>query len=216
MLEILGEFGPRFVEAALATIGMSLIAFALAFVIGAVIAGFRVSPIPPLVRVATLYTEFFRNMPLAVLVVLVFFVLPDLDLGLSPFYSGVAALSLYTGAYLAEVIRSGINTVASGEVEAARAVGMSFVQVLTIIVLPQALRTVVPPIGNMFIAHTKNTTVAVFASAGELMDLFVRRTGSATANFFDAALIAAIFFIAVLIPVGALFGLIERRVAIKR
>lgn len=215
MLDIVGEYGPRLVVGLLTTARIALLAFALAFLFGLLIAAFRVSPVPPLVRAAGLYVTFFRNIPLAVLMILVFFVLPDLDLGLSGFWSAVLALSLYSGAYLAEIIRSGINTVAAGEVEAARAVGLTFTQVLGLIVLPQALRSVVAPIGSLFIAHTKNTTVAALISAGELGD-FTRRAGSASANYFTVALLVAIVFVVILVPTGSLFGVLERRVAIKR
>lgn len=215
MLDIVSEYGPRLVSGLLTTARMALIAFALAFLFGLLIAACRVSPVPPLVRAAGLYVTFFRNIPLAVLMILVFFVLPDLELGLSGFWSAVLALSLYSGAYLAEIIRSGINTVAAGEVEAARAVGLTFTQVLGLIVLPQALRSVVAPIGSLFIAHTKNTTVAALISAGELGD-FTRRAGSASANYFTVALLVAIVFVVILVPTGSLFGALERRVAIKR
>jgi len=215
LLDIVGEYGPRLVVGLLTTARIALLAFALAFLFGLLIAAFRVSPVPPLVRAAGLYVTFFRNIPLAVLMILVFFVLPDLDLGLSGFWSAVLALSLYSGAYLAEIIRSGINTVAAGEVEAARAVGLTFTQVLGLIVLPQALRSVVAPIGSLFIAHTKNTTVAALISAGELGD-FTRRAGSASANYFTVALLVAIVFVVILVPTGSLFGVLERRVAIKR
>lgn len=215
MLDILSEFGPRLVDGLIRTVQIAVVAFALAFLLGLVLATFRVSPVPPLQRAASLYTDFFRNIPLAVLMILVFFVLPDLELGLSSFWSAVLALGLYSAAYLAEILRSGINTVAPGEVEAGRAVGMNFTQVLGLIVLPQALRSVVGPIGSLFIAHSKNTTVAALISAGELGD-FVRRAGSASAQYFTVALIVSIVFVALLIPTGALFGVLERKVAIKR
>jgi glutamate transport system permease protein len=215
VFEILREYGPMLAEYAVNTVTMSVLAFASAIAVGAVIAGFRLSPVPPLRRLATIYTEAFRNIPLAVLMIVLFFVLPDLDLRLSGYWTGWLALTLYSGAYAAEVIRAGVNTVATGEVEAARAIGLGFTRVLGLIVLPQAVRTVVPPFGSLFIAHTKNTTVAALISAGELAD-FVRRVGSATANTFDTALVVAVLFVLVLVPVGALFGVLERRVEVKR
>lgn len=215
MRDIIRDYGPGLISALTTTVRMALLAFALAFIVGLVIAAFRVSPVPPLQRTAALYVNFFRNIPLAVLMILVFFVLPDLNLGLSGFGSAVLALTLYSGAYLAEVLRSGINTVAAGEVEAARAVGMTFTQVLSLIVLPQALRSVVGPIGSLFIAHTKNTTVAALIAGGELGD-FLRRAGSASAQYRTVALLVAIVFVVILIPTGTLFGFIERKVAIRR
>jgi glutamate transport system permease protein len=215
VLDLLQRFGDDILRALGVTLSMSLISFVLAFVVGMVAAGCRVSPVPPLRRAAALYTEMFRNVPLAVLMVLMFFALPDIGYVVPTFWTAVLALTLYTGSYIGEAIRAGINSVAPGEVEAARALGLGFGQVLGTIVLPQALRTVVAPIGSLFIAHTKNTTVAAVISAEELGD-FLRTAGSAAANYFGVAFIVAVLFVLLLIPIGVAFGWVERRVAIRR
>jgi len=215
LLDIVGEYGPRLVVGLLTTARIALLAFALAFLFGLLIAAFRVSPVPPLVRAAGLYVTFFRNIPLAVLMILVFFVLPDLDLGLSGFWSAVLALSLYSGAYLAEIIRSGINTVAAGEVEAARAVGLTFTQVLGQVVLPQALRSVVAPLGNVFIALIKNTSIAYTISVVELTRV-VNDLANQTGEAIPLYLGAAVAYLLLTLPSSAAIGAIERKVAIRR
>jgi len=209
------ENWPAYLNGVLATVSLSLVAFAGAIVVGALLAVSRVSPVPPLRRAAGLYTELVRNTPLTVLMVLAFFGLPDVDATLSTFLTAALALALYTGAFLGEAIRSGINTVAAGQAEAARAIGLSFGQILGIVVLPQALRSVIGPIANLFIAHTKNTSVAFAISYVELTGVS-RNVGNATAQSFAAILIAALCYVVLLVPTGQAFGVLERRVAIRR
>jgi len=146
---------------------------------------------------------------------LAFFGLPDIGFLLPGIPTAILALSIYTGAFLAETFRSGINAVSVGQAEAARSLGLTFPQVLGRIVFPQALRTVVPPIGNLFIAHTKNTSVAYVIGVVELTGAS-RNIGNATARPFQVFLVAAVVYVTVLIPTGILFGALERRVAIKR
>lgn len=215
MFEILVDHAPALWAGVQRMALMAVLGYASALVVGTIVAAFRISPIPPLRAVAAVYTEVFRNIPLPVLMITLYFVLPDLGIDLTGFWTGWLSLTLYTGAYAAEVIRSGVNTVAPGEAEAARALGLSFTRVLGNIVVPQAVRTVIPPLTSLFIAHTKNTTVAALISAGEVAD-FVRRVGSATAQYYDTALLAAVVFVVILVPIGALAGRIERKVAIKR
>lgn len=206
---------PAYLDGVLATVTLSLVGFAGAIVVGLLLAISRVSPIPPLRRAAGVYTELVRNTPLTVLMVLAFFGLPDVGYTLSTFLTAALALALYTGAFLGEAIRSGINTVAAGQAEAARAIGLTFGQILGIVVLPQALRAVVAPIANLFIAHTKNTSVAFAISYVELSGVS-RNVGNATAQSFAAIMIAAICYVALLVPAGQAFALLERRVAIRR
>src|SRR2546421_1242745 len=128
------------------TLNLIGLSFALALVLGAAMASFRVSPVPPLRWLGTAYVEYFRNTPLAVLMLLFFFGFPKIALNFSNFVDAVLALGIYTGAFVTETLRSGINSVDRGQVEAARSLGLSFTQMLRLVVLPQAFRTVVPPL----------------------------------------------------------------------
>jgi glutamate transport system permease protein len=190
-------------------------AFALAFTIGVVVAACRVSPVAPLRAAGTLYVETVRNTPLAVLFVLFFFGLPKIGVIYSPFVSAVIVLGAYTGAFLAETIRSGINTVAVGQAEAARALGLTFPQVLGIVVLPQALRTVVAPVGSLFIACTKNSSVASVISVGELTHISLQ-LNTDTARPIPVFLGTAVAYLLLTLPSGWVFGGVERRVAVRR
>lgn len=198
-----------------ATLALTLASFALAFLVGIVVAGCRVSPVPPLRAAGALYVETFRNVPLPALFFLFFFGLPKVGLVYSPFVSSVVVLSVYTGAFLAETIRSGVNTVATGQAEAARAIGLTFPQVLGVVVLPQALRSVVAPVGNLFIALTKNSSIAFTISVRELTGV-ASQLITETAQPVPAFLGAAAAYLLLTIPSGLAFAALERRVAVRR
>lgn len=143
------------------TLILFLFSSLFALLLGIVVAAFRVSPVTPMRAVGTVYVNIVRNTPLTL--VFLFFVFGYPRLGFpNPGYLVLAiiALSLYTATYVAEAIRSGINTVPLGQAEAARAIGLPFAETMSLVVLPQAFRAVVPPVMNVFIALLKNTTVA--------------------------------------------------------
>ncbi|MGJ0204189.1 ABC transporter permease subunit [Leucobacter sp. gxy201] len=141
----------------------------LALVLGIIVGAMRVSPVPIARAVGTLYVNLVRNTPLTLVFFFFVFGYPKLGLpDLSPFVLGTLAIGIYTATYVAEVLRAGINTVPVGQAEAARAIGLPFGQVMTLVVLPQAFRSVVPPMMSVFIALLKNTTVAAGFSIAEL------------------------------------------------
>ena len=197
------------------TVSLTLLSYTAAFVIGTVIAAFRVSPVPPLRAVGAFYVGTIRNTPLAVLMIGFLFGAGDVGIKYSFFYTAVIVLSAYTGAFIAETIRAGVNAVSRGQGEAARSLGLTFPQVLWIIVLPQALRTVVAPLGSIFIALIKNSALAALISVNDLggtTEQLINETARATPVFLGAA----VAYLMLTIPSGLLVGGIERRVAIKR
>jgi His/Glu/Gln/Arg/opine family amino acid ABC transporter permease subunit len=154
-------------------LGNTLMIFAggavLALVIGIIVGAMRVSPIPIARGVGTVYVNLIRNTPLTLVFFFFIFGYPQLGLPkLSTTVLGILAIGIYTATYVAEVLRAGINTVPVGQAEAARAIGLPFGQVMTLVVLPQAFRSVVPPMMSVFIALLKNTTVAAGFSVLEL------------------------------------------------
>lgn len=205
----------RYWEGFHTTVSLTLWSFALAFAIGVLVASFRVSPIPPLRWVGALYVETIRNTPLPVLFVLFFFGFPKAGVIYSPFTSAVIVLGAYTGAFVGETVRAGINAVGAGQVEAARSLGLTFTQVLGIVVLPQALRTVVAPLGSVFIALTKNSSIAYTISVLELTGI-ADRLNTETARPIPVFLGAAAAYLVVTFPSGLLVGVLERRTAIRR
>jgi glutamate transport system permease protein len=197
------------------TLALTLASFAVALVIGLIIASMRVSPVAPLRAAGTAYVETIRNIPLLVLLFLFFFGFPKLGIQYPPFPSAVIVIGAYTGSFVAEAIRSGVNTVARGQAEAARAIGLTFPQSLRYVVLPQAVRAVVAPIGNIFVALIKNTALASTISVmdlGFVTDRLINETAQPVAIFLGA--VGSYLILA--LSAGWLFSVVEHRVAIKR
>ena len=184
-------------------------------VLGTVVAACRISPIGPLRLVGTVWVEAVRNTPLAVHFYLFFFGFTKVGIRYSPFTSGVLVLTVYTSAFVAETVRAGVNTVAQGQGDAARAVGLTLPQTLWTVVLPQAFRTVVAPIGNLFIALTKNSSVAALIAVGELTKV-AEGVSTNTAQPVAAFLGAGVAYLLLTLPSGFLFEAVERKVAFKR
>jgi glutamate transport system permease protein len=167
-MNILIDYWPLFRDGFLTTIELFLLAGAASLVLGTVLAMLRVSPVPVFRVMGTLYVTLVRNTPLTLLFLFLVFAYPYLDIiDLSFFTAAVVALTLYTSAFICEVVRSGINTVPLGQAEAARALGLRFGQSLSQVILPQAMRSVVPPLMSMLIALLKNTTIAAGFSVAE-------------------------------------------------
>lgn len=173
------------------TIQLLVYSALIATVLGTVLAGMRVAPVRIMNAIGTSYVNVFRNTPLLVMFILIFFGLPELDIRPPFLVKGVIALSIYTAAFVCEAVRSGINAVDVGQAEAARAVGMTFTQTLGIIVLPQAFRAVVPPMTSVYIALTKNTSIAAGFGLAEatrhMSGLLNNHPGAAYWLFFGVA-----------------------------
>ncbi len=205
----------RFAEGMGMTALLTVLSWLGAFVIGVVIASFRVGPIRPLRAVGTVYVEVVRNCPLTVLFVVFFFGFPSIGVTESPFTSAILVLSVYTGAFVAETIRAGVNTVAVGQVEAARSLGLGFTQVLGLVVLPQALRSVVGPLGSLFSALIRNSSIAYVIGLVELTGT-AAQLSVASAQFVPVYAGAALAYLALTLPTGLVVGVLERRLAIRR
>jgi len=215
-VQFLTDNFPLLRDAFLTTLGLSLLAGLVALVLGTVLAAMRVSPITPLRGLATFYVETFRNTPLTVVFFFIIFGLPQIDFVVGFFPGAVVAVGMYTAAFVAEALRSGINAVGPGQAEAARAIGLTFGQSLREVVLPQAFRTVVPPLGNVWIAMVKNTSIAAGFATTELAATLPRL---ANANAGDILLILVAVVVGyMLITVPSAYGIhhVERRVAILR
>ncbi|WP_028922649.1 amino acid ABC transporter permease [Pseudonocardia acaciae] len=199
----------------LTTVELTVLSFACALVLGTVVAVARICPVPLLRALGTGYVEIFRNVPLLMLLVLIVFALPDAGVSVSLFASVVAGVASYAAAYVCEAIRSGVNNVGVGQVEAARAVGMTFTQVLVHVVLPQAFRSMVQPLTNIFIAVALSTSLA--ASVG-VMDLtgVTRMLNVNYAQPVPAFLCAGLCYVLITLGAGLLGGVVERRLRVGR
>ncbi|HJX42776.1 MAG TPA: amino acid ABC transporter permease [Geodermatophilus sp.] len=204
-------------SAFLTTLSLAVVSGVVAVVLGTVLAGMRVSPVPPLRGLATFYVEVFRNTPLTVVFFFLAFGIVQIDLQFpSRFLTAVAALSLYTAAFVCEALRSGINSIPPGQAEAARALGLTFGQSLRQVVLPQAFRTVVPPLGNVWIALAKNTSIAAGFAVTDLTAA-LQRLANANADQLLAVFAAVIAgYLVITLPSAWLIRVVENRVAIVR
>jgi glutamate transport system permease protein len=197
-------------------VGLTLLSYACALLLGTFVAACRVSPVPPLRLFGACWVELFRNTPLTLMMLLFFFGFTKVGIGpYEPFPSAVIVLSVYTSAFIAETVRSGINTVAGGQGEAARAIGLTFGQTMMLVVLPQAFRTVVGPLGSLFIALTKNTSIASVIAVAELAKV-ADNLNTTTARPIPVFAGAVVGYLLLTLPSGFVLGAIERKVAIKR
>ena len=215
-MQYLADNFDLFWDAFLTTLSLSLLAGLLALVLGTLLAAARVSPIPPLRGLATFYVEVFRNTPLTVVFFFMIFGLPQIDFIVGFFTGAALSLGLYTAAFVCEAIRSGINAVPAGQAEASRSIGLTFGQSLREVVLPQAFRTVVPPLGNVFIAMVKNSSIAAGFATSELSSLLPRLV-NADAGELTAVLIGVVIaYMIITLPLAFGVHRLERRVAILR
>jgi glutamate transport system permease protein len=213
-----------------ATLLVSVIAGILAFAWGVVLAGFRVSPIGPLRTFGAAYVNVVRNSPLTLMFLflggatsaLVGIVIPvskNTYFGVT-FNNGVIfaifALTLYTATFVCEVVRSGINSVGVGQAEASRSIGMTFGQTLTHVVLPQAFRSVVPPLINVFVAHIKNSSVAAGFAMTELVAVANRLSNANPGDVFTIFMGIGAAYLAITIPLSVAAEQLEKKVAVAR
>ncbi len=199
------------------TLELFVLSAVVSLVFGTLLAAARVGPVPVLARAGAVYVTLVRNTPLLVVFIFVFVVMPQLEMNIDSFMAkGVLALSVYTSAFVCEAMRSGINSVSLGQAEASRAIGLTFTQSMGLVVLPQALRAVVPPLASVLIALIKNTSVG---AAFGLAEATFRMKGFTNDNTSERPLIFLSFAIGYIVLVeivsaGAI--LLERRWRVAR
>ncbi len=210
------------------TIQLTVIGAVGSMILGTVIAVLRLSPIAILRFFGTSYVNIFRNTPLTLLILASNFVL-FIQLGISlandkdpnfansnNFRLALVGLIVYHATYVCEALRSGVNTIPLGQAEAARSIGLTFAQSMREIILPQAFRGAVVPLGNTMIALTKNTTVAVTIGVLELASILKKVTEADPGSLNAAFVVIGLLFVILTLPMGLAIGSIGRRVAVKR
>ena len=197
-----------------------------ALILGTVVAVMRVSPIRVLQTAGTAYVTLIRNTPLTLIIFFCAFGFyitlqyrigaQDSPIDVQNFRWGVLGLAIYHAAFVAEALRSGINTVPKGQAEAARAIGLDFRTTLTAIVLPQAFRGAIAPLGNVLIALTKNTTVVATIGVAEASYLMRGMIEFRPDLIYAIFVIMATGFVVLTLPTGLLFTTLSRRLAVRR
>ena len=202
-------------EALGTTLMMAVVAGVGSILLGVLVTVARVSPIRALRVAAFGYVQFFINVPLLALLLLAVFALPDAGLMLPLTPTEIIVLIVYEAAYVAEAVRSGVNTVAVGQLEASRALGLTLAQSLRLVVLPQALRAVVQPIGNVMIALAMNTALAAAVGVVELTAA-VNKINLVAAQPILIFSSAGVIYMGIALVIGLAAGRVERKVAIVR
>ncbi|ORV50821.1 glutamate ABC transporter permease [Mycolicibacter engbaekii] len=222
-----GEYRGQILQSFTVTVELAVLSGALALTLGTGLAAMRLAPVPVLRLLGGGYVHLVRNTPLTLLLLLCSFGLSQ-TLGVtltdpqsptsvddSNFRLAVLGLGVYTASFVCEAVRAGVNTVGIGQAEAARSLGLSFTQNLRIILLPQAFRAVIVPLGSVFIALTKNTTLASAIGVAEAALLMKTMTEN-TAALLGVGAVFATGFLVLTLPLGLLFGYLDRRLAVSR
>ena len=214
---LLGEYGPAFGQALLLTWKLTLVSFVPGFLLGIAVTVLRLLPLPPLRFVLTAYVEIFRNIPSVALLIFIVFALPDLNVLIDYEPSVILTLTLVCSAFTADYLRSGINTVGSGQVEAALALGMRPLPIITAVVMPQALRAVVQPMTSLLIAVMLSTSLASQVPLpGRDLTALVSKIATDSAAGIAAFAVAAALYVATGLLIAWAGATLDKKVRILR
>ncbi|MFF2753741.1 amino acid ABC transporter permease [Psychrobacillus sp. NPDC058041] len=214
-MDFIGAYSPHnlmfLLEGFYITLKVALISIILSFILGGLVGTLRFAKIPILSKIMAVIVETIRNLPLLLIILFTYFALPEIGINLSITISAIVALTVFESAMLAEIVRGGLNSIEKGQMEAARSSGLSYVQALRFIILPQALRRMVPNLVSQFISLLKDTSLAVVIALPELLHnakiIQAQETKYVIPIFL---LIALMYFI-----VNYALSLIARRLEIK-
>ncbi|MER6474840.1 amino acid ABC transporter permease [Streptomyces filamentosus] len=214
-MDVLTENFSLYAEGFLGTLELTVYASALALVLGFVMAAFRVAPVGSFRVFGTAWVTVLRNTPLTLLFFAVMLGLPRFGIVLPFELFAVLALGCYTSAFICEALRSGINTVPVGQGEAARSLGMSFTQTLGTVVLPQAFRSMIPPIGSTLIALAKNSAIAGAFSVTELLGTY-KTLSELGYDIIWTFVWIAVGYLIITLAISAVFNVLEKRWGVAR
>ncbi|AOO73417.1 amino acid ABC transporter permease [Ligilactobacillus salivarius] len=212
MIHILSENWQTFLTGFENTILCSVIALFFSLIIGSIFAILQTVPSKLVRAIANIYIEIFRNIPLLVITMVFYVVVPQFFIKLSGFTAGTIGLTLYTSAFIAETVRAGIKAVGVGQMEGARANGLTYWQTMRYIILPQAFKLVIPPLGNQFINLIKNSSVLAFVAG---FDLMYQGDVIASASFetINTYLVVGVFYLILTLPLSYYMRYLEKKLA---
>ncbi len=214
---LLADYGPAFGQSLLLTWKLTVVSFVPGFLLGMVVTVLRLLPLPPLRFVLTAYVEIFRNIPSVVLLIFIVFALPDLNVLIDYEPAVILTLTLVCSAFTADYLRSGINTIAGGQIEAALSLGMRPMQVISVVVLPQALRAVVQPMTSLLIALMLSTSLASQVPfPGRELTALVSKIANDSAAGIPAFVVAAALYVATGLLIAWAGATLEKKVRILR
>ena len=211
MSELIQTYGPIFVDGFKITLFSSVLALVFSLIIGTLMAIFQLSKNKVVSALAKAYVEFFRNIPLLIIVMFFYVVVPIYWFNLDGFQAGTIGLTIYTSAFIGEAIRSGILAVPKGQMEASRSLGMTYTRTMQKIILPQAIKIMIPSFVNQFVISLKDTTIISVIGVVELLQtgkIIVARTTQSTYVY----LIIAIIYLVVITALTKLAKVLEKKV----
>ncbi|OYW73350.1 MAG: glutamine ABC transporter permease [Aerococcus viridans] len=209
MFNIFTEYSDLFIEGFINTLIASVIALVCSLIVGGLIGILQTTDNKLLSGIANIYVEFFRNIPLLIIVMFFYVVVPLYGFDITGFQAGVIGLTLYTSSFIADVIRSGIEAVPTGQMEAAISQGMTYVQAMRYVVLPQAVKIVIPPLGNQFINLVKNSSILAMVAGLDLM-YYGDLIASQTFNTLGTYTVVALVYLIITVPLTVLVSRIEK------
>ena len=212
MIEILQNNWSNLLSGFGVTIMISIISLCASLILGTVFAIMEVVPNKIAQVVAHTYIELFRNIPLLVITMIFYLIVPQYLFKISGFTAGCIGLSLYTSAFIAECIRAGINSVGDGQMEGARSNGMTYMQAMRFVILPQAFQVAIPSVGNQFINLIKNSSVLAFVAGFDLMyqgDV-IAFSSFQTVNTY---LVVGCFYLVLTLPLSYYMRYLEKKIA---
>ncbi|WP_334333517.1 MULTISPECIES: amino acid ABC transporter permease [unclassified Companilactobacillus] len=212
MIKLLADNWSAFLSGFGWTILSSILALFFSLVIGSLVAILEVLPNKFARIVGNVYVEVFRNIPLLVITMFFYLVIPLYVVKINGFTAGTIGLTIYTSAFIAETVRAGINSVDIGQMEAARSQGMTFWQAMRYIVLPQAFKLVIPPLGNQFVNLVKNSSVLAFVAGFDLM-YQANAIASQTFDTVNTYLVVGVFYLVITLPISYYMQYLERKLA---
>ena len=215
-MDVLIDNLPRLLRGFRTTIELSAVAALLAVVLGVLLAAIRVSPVPTLRWAGALYVNTVRNTPLTLVYAFMAFGVPRLDFQVGPFRAAAIALGLYTAAFICEAVRSGVNAVPVGQAEAARAIGLTFTGTLRHVVLAQAIRSVIPPLGSILIALVKNSAIAEFFAVAEATKVFDDLVRDNPQELYWLFFGVALGYVILVLIISGIFRFLESRLVVLR
>lgn len=199
MIDLLQQYWPMFAEGFINTLLASIVALFFSLIVGVLMGMLQLSPNKIVSGLANAYVEFFRNIPLLVIVMFFYVVIPMYLVNISGFWAGTIGLIIYTSSFIADNVRAGILTVPEGQMEAGLSQGLKRSQVMQHIILPQAIRIVIPPLGNQFINLVKNSSILAMVAGLDLM-YYGDFVAMETFNTFDTYILVGLFYLVITLP----------------
>ena len=209
------QYKSMFIQGIINTLLLSIIGVFFGIIIGMVLSLLRLSKYKILRGISLTYLEFFRCTPLMIQVFFMFFATPELlKINLSPFYAGAIALSLNSGAYVSEIIRSGINSIDKGQMEASRSLGLGYGKTMRYVIIPQAIKNILPTLGNEFIAIIKETSTLTVIGVAEVM-YTTDRVKASTWVSTPPIIVAMVIYFVITFTLSKVIAIFERRMKVS-